>query len=219
MKVEKRIINQIKYTFINNEGAAVCFMFSGAGYTYDKPLLYYSTMAMLENGYDVVHVHYSYEYGPLFKRSLSEINDTLCGDIHPVINEVLGEKQYDSIIFLGKSLGTIPIIHEFMRNNRYENAKMVLLTPLLKYIDISETLLNCRHQSFIAIGENDHHFIESKVAEIGTNPLVKVMAIPNADHSLEIVPYNTKQSLSVMEHVMETLADFIRDENGSGSGR
>lgn len=209
MKVEKRLINQISYTFINNSGAAVCFMFSGAGYTYDKPLLYYSTMAMLENKYDVVHVHYSYEYGPLFKRSLSEINDTLCTDIHPVVTEVLGEKQYESIIFLGKSLGTIPIIHEFMRNNRYENAKMVLLMPLLKYNDITQTLLNCSHPSLVVIGENDHHFIESRVAEIGTNPMAKVLTIPNADHSLEIEPYNTEQSLSVMEHVMETLADFI----------
>ncbi|WP_409271960.1 alpha/beta family hydrolase [Neobacillus sp. SCS-31] len=209
MKVEKRTINQIRYTFVDNGGAAVCFMFSGAGYTYEKPLLYYSTMAMLENGYDVIHIHYSYEYGPLFKRSLSEINDTLCSDIHPVITDVLGKKQYDSILFLGKSLGTIPIIHDFIRNNRYENSKMVLLTPLLKYNDICETLMNCRQPALVAIGGNDHHFIESKVTEIGTNPLVKVIAIPNAGHSLEIEPYNTRQSLSVMELVMETLIDFI----------
>ncbi|WP_316569528.1 alpha/beta family hydrolase [Neobacillus sp. YIM B06451] len=213
MKAEKRTINQISYTFINNGGAAVRFMFSGAGYTYEKPLLYYSTMAMLENGYDVVHIHYSYEYGPLFKRSLSEINDTLCSDIHPVLTEVLEEKQYDSIIFLGKSLGTIPIIHEFIRNNRYENAKMVLLTPLLRYDQITETLRDCRHQAFIAIGENDHHFSESKVADIETNPMVTVITIPKSDHSLEIVPCNTRQSLSVMEHVIETLANFIRNSS------
>ncbi|WP_053368086.1 alpha/beta family hydrolase [Bacillus sp. FJAT-27245] len=210
MKATKRTINQIDYTFTDNGGAAVCFMFSGAGYTYDRPLLYYSTMALLEREYDVVHIHYSYDYRALFELPLEGICDTMCSDIHPVITEVLGIKQYESILFLGKSLGTIPIIHNFMRNNQYGNSKMVLLTPLLKYNDISETLKNCRQPDLVAIGENDHHFIESRVVEIGTNPMVKVMAIPNADHSLEIVPYNIRQSLSVMEQVMERLADFIK---------
>ncbi|WP_059172191.1 alpha/beta family hydrolase [Bacillus sp. FJAT-27445] len=210
MGIEKRTINQISYTYVDNQGAAVCFMFSGAGYTYDKPLLYYSTMAMLEQRYDVVHIHYSYDYGALFKLSLSEISDTLCRDIDPVITEVLSKKKYDSILFLGKSLGTIPIIHDFIRNNRYENSKMVLLTPLLKYNQITETLTNCRHRALIVIGKNDHHFIESRVDEIETNPLVKIQRVPNADHSLEIEPISMPLSLSVMEQVMGNLADFIR---------
>lgn len=36
-------------------------MFSGTGYTYDKPLMYYSTTFMLELGYDVVQICYSFE--------------------------------------------------------------------------------------------------------------------------------------------------------------
>ena len=36
-------------------------MFSGPGYNYDKPLFYYTTMLMLENKIDVVHIHYSYD--------------------------------------------------------------------------------------------------------------------------------------------------------------
>ncbi|MBI0579999.1 hypothetical protein IEC97_21810 [Neobacillus cucumis] len=62
MRVNQRtkFINekQVHYTYIENGSPVICFMFSGAGYTYDKPLLYYSTMTMLENKYDVVHIHY-----------------------------------------------------------------------------------------------------------------------------------------------------------------
>jgi hypothetical protein len=51
---------EVQYTHIENGSKVVCFMFSGAGYKYDKPLFYYSTMTMLLNQYDVVHIHYSY---------------------------------------------------------------------------------------------------------------------------------------------------------------
>ncbi|CDQ20880.1 hypothetical protein BN982_03235 [Halobacillus karajensis] len=49
-----------KYTHIQNNSNKVCFMFSGAGYTYDKPLFYYSTMKFIEDKVDIVHVHYNY---------------------------------------------------------------------------------------------------------------------------------------------------------------
>lgn len=63
-------------------------MFSGAEYTYDKPLLYYSTMIMLENQFDVVHIHYSYDQDFL-KQPLAEITNRIYADSNSVITNVL----------------------------------------------------------------------------------------------------------------------------------
>lgn len=65
-------------------------MFSGAGYTYDKPLFYYSTMVMLENNFDVVHIHYSYNQK---EQNLSEekLANLIVEDVNPVVTEVIND--------------------------------------------------------------------------------------------------------------------------------
>lgn len=61
IKLRKEQYNDIPYNYFDNESDKVCFMFSGTGYTYEKPLLYYSTELMLELGYDVVQVCYTFD--------------------------------------------------------------------------------------------------------------------------------------------------------------
>ena len=48
-------------TIFDGTSDKVCFMLSGTGYTYDKPILYYSTALLLELGYDVVQINYTFE--------------------------------------------------------------------------------------------------------------------------------------------------------------
>ena len=56
MKVTNhRSPKNVKYTDINNKSQNICIMLSGGSYTYDKPLLYYATMLMIENQFDIVH--------------------------------------------------------------------------------------------------------------------------------------------------------------------
>lgn len=54
-RICKKNDKEIRYTYMKNGSNIVCFMFSGSGYTYDKPLFYYATMTMLNNKLDVVH--------------------------------------------------------------------------------------------------------------------------------------------------------------------
>jgi hypothetical protein len=213
MKVNKRTVfvnkQEVPYTHIENRSTTVCFMFSGASYTYDKPLLYYSTMLMLENKYDFVHIHYSYEQDKL-KYSLTDITQIILNDINPVITEVLRNQQYQEIIFLGKSLGTIPIIEGFIKNDLYLNSKMILLTPLLEYDSIFETLLKCTHLSLIVIGEKDKHFRPSKIEALDNKNNLQIEKIPDANHSLDIEIFNTIPSIMVLEKVMKRLNSFLK---------
>ncbi|MFS0644398.1 alpha/beta hydrolase [Siminovitchia sp. 179-K 8D1 HS] len=212
MMIHKRtMINngkEVQYTFIENGNPAVCFMFCGAAYTYDKPLLYYSTMLMIENKYDVVHIHYSFKHD-ILELPLTEVTDTICEEINPVITEVMKEKQYPKTVFLGKSLGTIPIINGFMKNDMYLHSKMVLLTPLLKFEMIYKNLLLCKHSSIIVIGEKDTHYIPSRMKALEKNTKIQIETVPNANHSLDVEPLNTIKSITALEKTVKRLDSFL----------
>jgi hypothetical protein len=214
MEVNQRKINSIEkeitYTHIENGNPAVCFMFSGAGYTYEKPLFYYSTMIMLQNQYDVVHIHYAYDQD-IFKHPLVDITKVIVNDINPVITEVLQNHEYQGTVFLGKSLGTIPIINGIMKSERFTNAKMILLTPLLKFDSIFDGLLSCNHSAHIVIGEKDHHFIPDKIQAIENKPNISMNKIPHANHSLDIEPFDTSRTIIVLEGVMNRMEEFLKN--------
>jgi hypothetical protein len=214
LKVNKKamLINEkeIKYTYIENGSEAICFMFSGADYTYDKPLFYYSTMLMLENRLDVVHIQYSYKQDVL-QLPLEQLTETIVKDVNAVIAEVLRNKEYKETILLGKSLGTIPMINEFMKNDVYANSKMILFTPLLKYDPIFETLLSGNHSTFLVIGKSDPHYISNKIEALSNKKNIKMKEIDNANHSLDIEPFNTLTSIIVLNEVMNSLNKFLNE--------
>jgi hypothetical protein len=214
LKVNKKtmLINEkeMKYTYIENGSEVVCFMFSGTGYTYDKPLFYYSTMLMLEHKIDVVHIHYSYKQDVL-QLPLEQLTEMIVKDVNPIMAEVLRNKEYKETILLGKSLGTIPIINEFMKNEMYANSKMILFTPLLRYDSIFKTLLSSNHSTFLAIGKKDHHYIPDKIEALSNIENIKMKEIANANHSLDIEPFNTSTSIIVLNEIMNSLNKFLNE--------
>ena len=125
-------------------------MFSGSGYNYDKPLFYYATMLMLEHKIDVVHIHYSYDE-QVMNKPMEEVTKIMMDDINPVMKEVLKAEQYNDTIFLGKSLGTIPIANDLMKRE-FLQSKMILLTPLLTFDTIFDSILHSNHEGILVMG-------------------------------------------------------------------
>ena len=159
-------------------------MFSGSGYNYDKPLFYYTTMLMLEHKIDVVHIHYSYD-GQLMNKPMEEVTKVMMDDINPVINEVLKDEQYNETMFLGKSLGTIPIANDLMKREEFAQSKMILLTPLLTFDTIFDSILHSRHEGFLVIGDKRSPIqCESNDQLYKTNLQIEV--VKNANHSVNV---------------------------------
>jgi len=202
-------LKQIEYTHIQTGSKNVCFMFSGTGYTYDKPLLYYATMVMLENNIDVVQVHYSYEQ-QLFEQSFEDIKNFIMNDIDPVINNVIDNFHYNETIFLAKSLGTIPVVSEIMKRESFNNSKMILLTPLLKLERIYEEILNSNHEGLLVIGDKDPHYNPEQVKEMAQHTSFNIEVIHGANHSLDDVEYDTLTSISSLTKVIKSLREMIK---------
>ncbi|MFJ8414653.1 alpha/beta family hydrolase [Bacillus paramycoides] len=199
----------IRYTHIEKGFNTVCFMFSGSGYNYDKPLFYYTTMVMLQNKIDVVHIHYSYDE-QLMKKTMEEITKIMMDDINPVMNKVLKNGQYNKSMFLGKSLGTIPIANDLMKREGFLQSKMILLTPLLTYNSIFESILNSNHERLLVIGDKDHQYNARQIDQLEQSNL-KIEIVKNANHSLNVGEFETENSISALSRVIEKLKGIVRE--------
>ncbi|MED3934304.1 alpha/beta family hydrolase [Priestia megaterium] len=205
---QKSVSNQthrITYTHIKTGGSRICFMFSGLGYTYEKPLLYYVTMLMLKHGIDVVHIHYTYPK-ELMTKSTDEIADVMMQDIDLVMQDVLSHNDYKNIIFSGKSIGTIPLIQRIMKDEAYKDAVLLLLTPLLTRTELFKSLLKCTHKGLIVIGTRDHYYTQ-EVYQLKTNKM-NIQVIENADHSLDVL-YTPTESLKALETVLNGIEQLL----------
>ena len=200
---------EIEYTHIQTGSTSICFMLSGTGYSYDKPLFYYATMAMLENNMDVVHIHYSYEK-ELFEHSFEDITAILMNDVDAVMNNVLDSSSYNETIFLAKSLGTISVIGDIMKREVFNKSKMILLTPLLKLEEIYKDLLKSNHEGLIVIGDKDPHYNLEQVEQIKKQTTFKMEVIHGANHSLDDEEVDTLTSISSLMKVIENLKEMLQ---------
>ncbi|MEA1010789.1 MULTISPECIES: alpha/beta family hydrolase [Bacillus cereus group] len=198
----------IHYTHIEKGSSTVCFMFSGSGYNYDKPLFYYATMLMLEHKIDVVHIHYSYD-GQLMNKPMEEVTKVMMEDINPIVKEVLKDEQYNQTLFLGKSLGTIPIANDLMKREEFTQSKMILLTPLLTFDTIFESILHSNHEGLLVIGDKDHQYNADQINQLH-NTNLKIDVIKNANHSVNVGEYETESSITAIAKIIEKLKEVVR---------
>ena len=198
----------IRYTHIEKGSSTVCFMFSGSGYNYDKPLFYYATMLMLEHKIDVVHIHYSYD-GQLMNKPMEEVTKVMMDDINPVINEVLKDEQYNETMFLGKSLGTIPNANDLMKREEFAQSKMILLTPLLTFDTIFDSILHSRHEGFLVIGDKDHQYNADQIDQLYKTNL-QIEVVKNANHSVNVGGYETENSIEAIAKIIGKLKEVVR---------
>ncbi len=198
----------IYYTHIEKGSSTVCFMFSGSGYNYDKPLFYYATMLMLEHQIDVVHIHYSYDE-QVMNKPIEELTKVMMNDINPIMNEVLKGEQYNETMFLGKSLGTIPIANNVMKREEFLQSKMIVLTPLLTFESIFDSILHSSHEGLLVIGDKDHQYNADQVKQLyKTNLTIDV--IKNANHSVNVGEYETENSIEAIANIIEKLQEVVR---------
>ncbi|MED1517669.1 alpha/beta hydrolase, partial [Bacillus paranthracis] len=125
------------------------------------------------------------------------------------INEVLKDEQYNETMFLGKSLGTIPIANNVMKREEFLQSKMIVLTPLLTFESIFDSILHSSHEGLLVIGDKDHQYNADQVKQLyKTNLTIDV--IKNANHSVNVGEYETGNSIEAIANIIEKLQEVVR---------
>lgn len=199
----------IDYTrlWTGDKSQRVCFMLPGIGYSVDRPLLYYSTQLLLENEFEVVQTNYSYSSGIT---TYEELRQTVINNVKPILLETLQNNSYKEIVILGKSIGTVPIVEEFIHMRELESSKVVLLTPLLDNESSVNNLTKLRQKALVVIGDKDRHFCQDKIAMLKEKtPTAEFVVIKGANHSLEIESANTFKNIEILRFVLERIENLI----------
>ncbi|MED2560166.1 alpha/beta hydrolase, partial [Bacillus thuringiensis] len=130
-------------------------------------------------------------------------------DIHPIMKEVLKDEQYNETLFFGKSLGTIPIANDLMRSDYFLQSKMIVLTPLLTFESIFDSILHSSHEGLLVIGDKDHHYNANQIDQLyKTNLTIDV--VKNANHSVNVGEYETENSIEAIANIIEKLKEVVR---------
>ena len=194
----------IAYNHYYSESDEVCFMLSGAVYAYDHPYFYFSRMMLLKRGVNVIEIQYVSD--DLFSLAEEQGDAEMSRRIEAVIEDVLRARSYQTIHFIAKSLGTVPLV-SMMHRGLFPEARVVLLTPLLKDPAIVEAMANSRHHGLLVIGDHDRQYSPEALERFGNSNLVLEL-VTGANHSLDI-DFDVKPSLQVLGQIMQRIEDVL----------
>lgn len=152
--------------------------------------------------------HYSYDE-QVMNKPMEEVTKIMMDDINPLMKEVLKGEQYNYTMFLGKLLGTIPIANDLMKRDDFLQSKMILLTPLLTFDSIFESILHSRHEGLLVIGDKDHQYNADQINQLHKTNL-QIEVVKNANHSVNVGEYETENSIEAIAKIIEKLKEVVR---------
>jgi len=188
----------VSYDHFQMGSKQVCFLISGASYVYDHPYFYYTRMALLARGIDVICIHYVTE--DLFSMSDAESNACMTRRVDAVVSEVLAKHPYEIVQFIAKSLGTIPLA-ALLAKPSLQTARFVFLTPVLN--EVVEQIATSTQVGLIVIGTADKFYDEAALETCRTSQLT-IDVMEGANHSLD-QGFEVDASLAVLGHVVRQI--------------
>ncbi len=184
----------------------------GRNYGPTMPLLYYPSLSLMRWGADLLRLEYDYAGRDLQRLPEAEketrLREWMGADVAAVVEAALARRRYESVVMIGKSLGTVAMSLLLEGETVLSESAAVWLTPSLQSARVKETLLSCKNPSFLAIGTDDPHYDHGVIAQVRRNLKGKLLLIQGADHSLE-VPGAVPRSLKVLTTILDALEAFL----------
>ncbi len=193
-------------------------VFPGIGYHKDKPLLYYSSRLVKNEGYEIIDV--SYHDLPEKIRGDQEKMMLSAKIAYGQTEEQLASVDfgaYDEIIFIGKSIGTVMLTRYVSEHGI--KAKQIWYTPVeatldlypgdVKGVDSSGSGNSSSDPSDVImfIGDDDPWSDVDRVKKKSDEKGVRWFSYPGCNHSLEC--NDVERNIEIISEVMKKTAEFI----------
>jgi hypothetical protein len=199
----------IENEYQENKSECLGIVFSGFGYTYKNPLLYYSRNILFDYGIDYFGVDYAYTKNKYFMGLNENDKDKYFEDDNEaVINKILEmSDNYKKIILIGKSLGT-SIIRRCIRNENIRNKSLIIfITPGNEWEGIINEIKNMDNKILVIGSLKDKLYNVKNLSEIYRKVNIKTYELKAGDHSLEI--NDTMKDIERLKEIMERIKTFI----------
>ena len=169
----------------------IVFSFPG-GRGAEIPLLYYAAKYYEDQDYEKVFVNHPFpsaDYDSLYENAKS-------------ILESFDFSEYDDIVFIAKSIGTI--IACKLKEELKINASFILFTPLK---DTLPFITNANRIILIAASNNDRHLENKTLCEHCEKEQVSYYIEPNVGHRME-VRNDINRNLQVIKNIIGRLKEL-----------
>ena len=191
-------------------GKKLAVFFPGIGYTVDKPLMHYSRRLAADAGFEVLLLPYA--RFPHEVRGDREKMEESYGIALSQSRKMLSStdfSEYDTILFIGKSIGTIVAAEIASHSPVPERIHFVLYTPL------EDTFRFPLGDAIAFTGDADPWVKCGAIPERCKEKGVPCHVIPDANHSLETG--SVKDDIENLEKIMKKTRKFIFhiEERGS----
>ena len=197
--------------FLRPQGATdrLAILLPGLGYTLDMPLFYYAEHLLLERDWDVLRVGYAYHKRPEFQSlPKSERDRWLLADTTAAWRAALGQRSYERVVLIGKSLGTLAMGNLLTLADPPPTLGAVWLTPLLSVERLRQQIQQYGGPSLFVIGTADPHFDPVVLEKMQIATIGEAVVVRNADHGMDI-PGDPIASVRAVERVVEALGRFL----------
>ncbi|SYX83155.1 alpha/beta hydrolase [Paenibacillus alvei] len=185
-----------KHITVQERNNKLVVLFPGWNYPCELPLLYYAGNTALQQKYDVLKLEYGYQAARtnLDKKDLPKVIDECYESINRIIT------NYDKVIFISKSLGTIIAgeVHRRFESNVYH----IFLTPLVGTIPFINT-----SDGIVIYGGNDPSFTKDNAKQLDGSQ--KIIEIPDANHGLETG--DVEENLSILKNIVTTYKKILME--------
>ncbi|MBT2584245.1 alpha/beta family hydrolase [Planococcus sp. ISL-109] len=200
----------ISYTHVLNHDQTrkLAIFLPGIGYTAKSPLFHYTERLLLEQEYDILRINYDY-MNPFYDQfTMAEIEEAVKFDVKRVIDQALKGSVYEKFFIVGKSLGTIALANELERKT-FKDAKIVWLTPLVKYEEVFKAMKGSTNPALSFIGDKDRHFERERIEQLHNNPHLDAHILANVNHGMDCAGDPIK-SIDILKDVIKDIQAFSK---------
>ena len=184
-------------------------VYPGMSYSVDAPLLYYPSWMLADHGADVMLFQRLYSETPGFS-GLPDIEQEqwILGDAVAALRAALSQRPYQTLILVGKSLGTVSMAHLAATQTTLPNLRALWLTPILTREEVRTQIRRLGSRSVVAIGTADRLYRKEWVDELRAAGATSVI-IDGAGHGLQI-PGQWQRSLNALTQVLEAFQALLQ---------
>lgn len=198
----------VPYNYIQNDKKpkTLAIFLPGAGYNTTSPLFHFTEEVYLNRGYDVLRVDYRYIDKEYDDFTAEELDRAVKMDATAVLDKFFSDHAYDEYYIAGKSLGTIAMAQE-LKKQRFENAKVIWLTPLIDQQAVLEAMIQSPHPALCFIGDQDRYYSQETYRKLAANPMLASKLYPGLNHSLEYGD-NPVDSIRMLQNIITDIEQF-----------
>ena len=176
--------------------------FPGIGYTADKPLLHYSRRLAEKHGFEIRLL----PYGGFPKKVKGDRERLLecCTLACRQAKEMLADLElddYDDIVFVSKSIGTVAAAKLAAKSSARERIRFLFYTPLEETFDFPV------ERALVFTGSADPWVARDRIPALCREAGLPCVILPGANHSLETA--DPMADLRNMQKIMERTEAFL----------